>query len=238
MLDYTLRAIFVDPLIIRSSIGGCAKNNKCIDISKEHVSSCSYFRPETHARNYVLLRQGHLHIELAGFLGIVCEERRALPVASLLHEQCACARPHMEPLLGATSEAYDNSVAVQLHRYGDSTAIPEALDSHAAPLWITDTPNRSHTASEATPSALTLLPRARLYAALAIFTAIATMYATVVLSTHWFRPHRRSVQILASLQAAPVLAALAAEGLLQSGMLPNAKHCNGQLGRCEFNRCI
>lgn len=143
----------------------------------------------------------------------------------------------MEPLLGATSEAYDNSVAVQLHRYGDSTAIPEALDSHAAPLWITDTPNRSHTASEAAPSALTLLPRARLYAAVAVFTAIATLYATIVLSTHWFRPHRRSEQILASLQAAPVVAALAAEGLLQSGMLPNAKHCNGQLGRCEFNRC-
>ena len=139
----------------------------------------------------------------------------------------------MEPLLGAvTSDAHDGSVAVHLHRYGDSTAIPEELDSHAAPLWIHDTPNRPNNVSEATHSALTLLPRQSLYIALAIFTGISVTYAAVVLSMAWLWPDRQSQQVLASLQAAPLAAALATEAVLQSGWPSNAKHCNAQLAWC------
>jgi len=125
-------------------------------------------------------------------------------------------------LLAGTPHCADNHAAAALHRYGDSTAIPEHLDSTAAPLLHPDDPAHNHAAAAGEPLPSLHRQCARLWAAVALFVGVTALYTAFVClirwrcSLPWPWDPARDVPAAASLQTVTVAAALVAEALLQS----------------------
>ena len=110
-----------------------------------------------------------------------------------------------------------------LRRYGSATAIPEALDSAAAPLLHADDPAAAHHGS-VQADALSPPPgrSLRLCAAVGIFIGVTALYTAFVglirwhLGLPWPWDPARDVSMAAAMQPVTVAAALGTEALMQS----------------------